>query len=97
MSKRASNGRFVKNELNMDENSKNEEGFLNEVRVFQALFYRIWRFLPFVLLLYILWRYFQVTLKFEKVLIEIVCGGANCTCSCGAMKEEIPKLAKNGI
>jgi hypothetical protein len=76
MRKRGQDGKFIKNDENQE-----KDGFYKDLRSLLLIFYRIWRYLPILLLIWIFWKYFQVTKKVEGVILETVCG-ANCTCSC---------------
>ncbi len=75
--RRDSGGRFVRNE----EQTYQNEGFLQEMQGFANISYRFWRFLPLLLLLVIFWKYFQISDEIIRIMIEILCG-KGCSCSC---------------
>ena len=75
MPPRGKDGKFVKNE------NHEKESFLEEMRKLLIFIYRLWRYSPLILVMWIIWKYYQIRAKAEGVLLELVCG-ANCTCAC---------------
>ncbi len=86
MPPRGKDGKFVKNE------NHEKESFLEEMRKLFIFIYRLWRYSPLILVIWMIWKYFQIQAKAEGVLLELVCG-ANCTCSC--KKDQTP--SKGGL
>ncbi len=84
MKKRSADGRFI------SENSNIEENFSSDIRGFLRLSYRLWRYLPLLILLLLLWKYFKISLKIQDTLMELTCG-TGCSCNCDAPQ------SKNGF
>ena len=86
MPTRGKNGRFISNK-----DHDPEEGFSTEIRGFLKCLYRWWRYVPLLLLLFILWRFLGITSRFND-LRDDLCG---CTTENGAKKEGQPSSKKD--
>ena len=87
MRKRGPNGKYIKNDD--IHQTQEEENFYGEFKKSLVFLYRLWRYAPILLILWMLWKYFQIVKKAEGVLLEIICG-ANCTCYCKASPKATP-------
>ena len=67
MSRRDSRGRFLKT-LNQEVPEEADgNGFREDFNVFGRISYLFWRIVPFVILAWIIWRYFKIS----KILFEL--------------------------
>jgi hypothetical protein len=83
MNRRNSAGRFVRNDVVEQQVEQQEEGFLRDMQGFLAVTYRFWRFVPLLLVVLVLGKYFHVSEKIIDIFVEILCGsGCKCPNSC---------------
>jgi len=81
MRTRGKDGKFTKTQLESEEDNQNGNGFLGDFKSLFTQFYKLWRVLPILLLVFLLWRYFKISSRFYELLIELSCG-ENCRCVC---------------
>ena len=81
MRTRGKDGKFKKTQFESDEENENKNGFLGDFKSLFTHFYKLWRVLPVLLLIYLIWRYFKISSRFYELIIELSCG-ENCKCLC---------------
>ena len=85
MRTRNRNGQFFKNsdeELEVYSKTYEAEGevFKSFRKLLRALS-KLWKFLPYFLVFYLIWRYFKLLKFVQELLIELSCGeGCKCLC-----------------
>jgi hypothetical protein len=93
MSKRDSKGRFSKTLSGEITEEADRNGFQQDLDIFGRISYLLWRIIPFLILAWIIWRYFKIGKILSEFLIELACGeGCRCDCS----KKDSAESAANG-
>jgi hypothetical protein len=81
MQKRDSKGRFSKTFKGEIPEEADRNGFKEDFDIFGKISYLLWRIVPFLILAWIMWRYFKIGKILSELLIELACG-ENCKCDC---------------
>ena len=78
---RGRDGKFVKTLYESEEEADGIKGFKTDLNSLTSYVYRIFRIIPFILLAYLIWRYFKVAKLVLELLLELT-SGEGCQCSC---------------
>jgi hypothetical protein len=82
--KRDKNGRFTKASEDVCFDEAKKIGFKEDLDFCGSLTYLFWRLIPFLILAWIIWRYFKISKILANFIIEVACG-EGCTCICGSL------------
>ncbi len=74
MSKRDFKGRFTKTLNDEIQEEADRNGFKKDLDIFGRISYLLWRIVPFLILAWIIWRYFKIGKILSELLIELACG-----------------------
>jgi len=88
--KRLRNGRFARQNEG-DGNQVNHQevaikiapgrGFFSDLIGIANVLYKIWQLLPYMIVIFLLWKYLKLWSKVANLMIEMSCG-EGCLCSC---------------
>lgn len=92
--KRLGNGRFAKkveeettstlnNNLNIQVTTG--RGFFQDILSILSFVYKLWLIIPYLILAFVIWRYFKLQLRLGTLMQELACG-EGCLCSCPLLK-----------
>ena len=77
--RRDERGRWKKAEETSDD-------VVNEIGGIAAKLWAFWKMLPYLIIIFVAWRYFAASETIQKLLIEIILGEKNCSCKCETRK-----------
>jgi hypothetical protein len=78
---RGRDGKFVKTPNESEGELREERGFIEETKSLFYYAYKLWRVLPLLISIYLIWRYFKIDKKILELILELTCG-EGCSCSC---------------
>ena len=85
MRTRGKNGQFCKNsDEGFEVSSKTYEAegeVFKSFRILLRALGKLWKFLPYFIVFYLIWRYFKILKFVQELLVELSCGeGCKCIC-----------------
>ena len=85
MRTRNRNGQFCKNSdegLEVSSKTYEAEGeVFDSFRILLRALSKLWKFLPYFIVFYLIWRYFKILKFVQELLVELSCGeGCKCIC-----------------
>jgi C4-dicarboxylate transporter len=62
---------------------RDEKGryILDDIEKGVNIFYLIYKMIPIIIVLFILWKYIGISSKLESLLMELLCGSSSCQCT----------------
>jgi hypothetical protein len=95
MSKRDFKGRFAKTLNDEIEEEADRNGFKKDLDIFGRISYLLWRIVLFLILAWIIWRYFKIGKILSELLIELACGeGCKCICTSQDSSKPVSEAGK---
>jgi len=86
---RAKNGRFKPDNEEVEKDKELGEGIKKEILFYAENILKFWKLIPFVIILWIIWRIMGMTEKNFSTLLELACGSKDCVCLCKDPKKPL--------